>query len=103
MSPELAGIKEFVIIAVALSTLISVGATLIGTWALLKYRLGVMERILFGNGKPGLIREFENLLRDCATRHAVIDTDRRRNGAERLAEIEERRTADMQWREQHGD
>jgi hypothetical protein len=69
MTLDLLTLKETVVAAVAFCSLLTTGSVLIGTWFLIRYRIGVLEKIVIGNGKSGLIDHFEELKIECARNH----------------------------------
>lgn len=49
------GLKEFIGIVMAACTLLSIGATWAGFYVLTKFRLDRLDKVVFGNGKEGLV------------------------------------------------
>ena len=62
-------LKEFILIINALTVLITTLAVAISTWQIIKWRMARVEQVLFGNGKPGVLREIEIIKITCAKHH----------------------------------
>ena len=52
---SVASIKEYILVVVGVCTLLSIGATWVGFYVLTKFRLDRLDKVVFGNGKNGLI------------------------------------------------
>lgn len=68
---DLASLKDFIVIVGALFAVLTSVCTIVCTYAITNFKVAQLNKVVFGNGKAGLVEIVEEMRIHCAQMHGV--------------------------------